>query len=121
MSDPAVYRLLPSLSFLCSTMRKNPSTFLNCYLPLRIHPLTRQTVDHIIHKHRLALQSNINSDGGEKLLGEQPNAEADKEEDSFYYGIMFMDESVVTVFKNNQNIRVTPSDVNVILNFMKTN
>lgn len=34
---------------------------------------------------------------------------------------MFLEETVVTIFKNNQNIKVTPADINVILNFMKTN
>ena len=31
-----------------------------------------------------------------------------------------LDETVVTIFKNNQNISVTPADVNVLLNFIKS-
>ena len=32
-----------------------------------------------------------------------------------------MDQTVVTIFKNNDQIAVTPADINCILNFIKTN
>jgi hypothetical protein len=35
--------------------------------------------------------------------------------------LLICDETVVSIHKNNQNIRVTAADVNVIVNFMKTN
>ena len=45
----------------------------------------------------------------------------DQEGDDFYYGLLIIDQTVVTVFKNNSEIAVTPADVNMLLNFMKTN
>ena len=119
MADSSVYRQLPSLSFLCNTMPQNPFSFLNLFLPLRLHPLTRNLIDGIITKHRNALSSGKLKQSS--IHSEQANADSDPEEDAYYFGLMFLDETVVTIFKNNQNIRVTPADINVILNFMKTN
>ena len=45
----------------------------------------------------------------------------EQEQDSFYYGLLIVDQTVVTIFKNNEEIAVTPADVNVLLNFVKTN
>ena len=117
MADSAVYRLLPSLSYLCNVMPQNPYSFLNCFMPLRVHPITRDTINRIISKHRKALssgkiQSTIHTDAA---------GDSDPEEDSYYYGILFMDETVVSIFKSNKNIGVTPADINAIMNFMKTN
>lgn len=52
MSDPSIYRQLPSLTYLCHMMRQNPFTFLNLYLPTRMHPITRQVINSIIYKHK---------------------------------------------------------------------
>lgn len=55
------------------------------------------------------------------MHSEQATGDSDPEEDSYYFGLLLLDETVVTIFKNNPNIRVTPADINVLLNFMKTN
>jgi hypothetical protein len=39
----------------------------------------------------------------------------------YYYGIIMMKNTVVTVFKNNADIAVTPADINVLLNFTQNN
>lgn len=97
-------------------MPQNPFTFLNCFAPLRLHPFSRNVVNQIINQHREALSSG-------KIKTDHPVASGDEdpEEDSYYFGLLIVDETVVSIFKNNQNIRVTPADVNVIMNFMKTN
>jgi len=39
-------------------------TFLNLYLPLRLHPSTRNVVNQIIQKHKNALtDGNLNQEG----------------------------------------------------------
>jgi hypothetical protein len=42
-------------------------------------------------------------------------------EDMYYYGIVMMAHSVVTIFKNNSDIAVTPADINMLHNFCNTN
>lgn len=116
MDDPAIYRQLPSLSYLCQVMQQNPYTFLNCFLPLRLHPYSRNVVNQIVSTHREALQAGrIQSD---HVVA---SGDSDPEDDSYYFGLLLLDETVVTIFKNNESIRVTPADVNAILNFIKTN
>lgn len=44
-----------------------------------------------------------------------------QEKDQYFFGLLLMDSTVVSIFKNNEQIRVTPADINVIINFMKTN
>ena len=116
MEDQTIYRQLISLYQLCSHMPQNPSTFLNLYLPLRLHPMTRGVINNIINKHRNALQ-NGEIVGDEETQGKYEDQEAD----AYYYGLLFVDQTVVTIFKNNEQIAVTPADVNCILNFIKTN
>lgn len=35
--------------------------------------------------------------------------------------LLMCDETIIAIYKNNPNIRVTPADVNSIVNFIKTN
>jgi hypothetical protein len=78
-----------------------------------MHPHTRQSIHAMINKNKENLDTGIISHDDSIVEGD--------EEDYFYFCIMMLDETVVTIFKNNKNIRVTPADINVILNFMKTN
>lgn len=39
----------------------------------------------------------------------------------YYYGIIMLKKTVITIFKNNQDIAVTPADVNCLLNFTQNN
>ena len=96
MADPAIYRQLPSLSYLCHVMQQNPYTFLNCFLPLRLHPYSRNVVNTIINGHREALQAGRINSGHAVATGD-----SDPEDDSYYFGLLVLDETVVTIFKNN--------------------
>jgi len=35
----------------------------------------------------------------------------------YYYGVLIVKHSVVTIFKNNAEISVTPADINIIINY----
>lgn len=35
----------------------------------------------------------------------------------YYYGILIVKHTVITIFKNNSDIAVTPADVNIIINY----
>lgn len=39
----------------------------------------------------------------------------------YYYGLLMMNHSIVTIFKNHKDIAVTPCDVNIMFNYTKTN
>lgn len=73
--------------------------------------MTRSIINSIILKHSAALANGELSN---------PTTDDDPEESNFYFGLLILDETVVTIFKNNQNISVTPADVNVLLNFIKS-
>jgi hypothetical protein len=38
-------------------------------------------------------------------------------ESLYYYGALIVKHSVVTVFKNNPDISVTPADLNILINY----
>jgi len=73
-------------------------------------------VNNVIEKHREALRlGKIQSGHG------YSTQEDDPEGDAYYFGLLMVDETVVSIFKNNRSIRVTPADINVLVNFIKTN
>lgn len=39
----------------------------------------------------------------------------------YYYGLLMMNHSVITIFKNQADIAVTPTDINIMINYTKTN
>ena len=39
----------------------------------------------------------------------------------YYFGIVLMKNVVVTIFKNNDAIAVTPADINILINYINTN
>lgn len=39
----------------------------------------------------------------------------------YYYGILMMNHTVITIFKNQRDIAVTPCDINLMMHFTKTN
>lgn len=39
----------------------------------------------------------------------------------YYFGVVLMKNTVVTIFKNNDAIAVTPADINVLINFINSN
>jgi hypothetical protein len=78
--------------------------------------MTRGVINTIISKHKAAL-ANGDIYQEEETFGRYE----EQEDDNYYYGILFMDHTVVTIFKNNKQIAVTPADINCLLNFIKTN
>jgi hypothetical protein len=39
----------------------------------------------------------------------------------YYYGLLMMNHTVITIFKNQRDIAVTPCDINIMINYTKTN
>jgi len=35
----------------------------------------------------------------------------------YYYGLLIVKHTLITIFKNNPEIAVTPADVNIIINY----
>eukprot|EP00347_Sterkiella_histriomuscorum_P009279 403341817 len=73
-----------SIKYLCDRMHQDPFTFLNQFLPLRLHPKTREVIEEI-------------------LLKNKPKT------DKFYFGLILMDSTVVGVIKNEMKITVVPT------------
>ncbi|CDW87641.1 UNKNOWN [Stylonychia lemnae] len=84
------------IKHLCDKMYKDPYTFLNQFLPLRLHPKTRELVD-------------------ETLRNNKPQT------DKYYFGLVLMEGTVVGVIKNEMKITVVPTDINMIMNYINTN
>ncbi len=64
-------------------MNKDPFSFLNQYLPLRVHPKTREHIHNFVLQHK--------PDGNP------------------YYGMVLGQRSVAAIIKNTSNIEVVPS------------
>lgn len=64
-------------------MNKDPFSFLNQYLPLRVHPKTRDFIHNQVLQH--------------------------KPEGNPYYGMVLGQRSVAAIIKNTNNIEVVPS------------
>jgi hypothetical protein len=62
----------------------DPFTFLGNFLPLRMHPKTREQIDLTVKRFKPA-------------------------EGSFFYGIILANKTVVAIIKNDQNIAVVPT------------
>jgi hypothetical protein len=69
---------------LCDSTAIDPSTFTNCYLPMRVHPHTRTAIDIIVKTHKPT-------------------------NDSVYYGLIIAERAIVAVIKNNPKIIVMPA------------
>lgn len=102
------------MHIICDKIWKEPSVFLNLYLPLRLHPMTRGVINNIINAHKPKLDVEVD-ENGELTKGNQDDT------DLYYYGIMMMDRTVVTIFKQNKDIAVRPADINMIHLFSQTN
>ena len=87
---------------------------------MRLHPMTRGAVNNIILRHKPSKDKpqEIPEESTEITEGELPE---DEFEYLYYYGIVMMKDTVVTVFKNNPDIAVTPADINCLINFNNNN
>ena len=52
LNNDSVRAQIPTMSLLCDYIWQDPATFLDLYLPLRLHPVTRTAVNDIILKHK---------------------------------------------------------------------
>ena len=90
--------------------------------------MTRATINQIVNKYKPRInedlpiedlrQSVVSTAGEVKAATPEEVAEL---EQLYYYGIVMMSHSVVTIFKNNEDIAVTPCDINAIHNWCHTN
>ena len=67
------------LKNVCDTSSIDPSTFLNYFMPLRMHPKTREAIEHTVKKYK-------------------PNSE------NFYFGLVISEKTIVAIIKNNSKI-----------------
>lgn len=72
------------LKEICCTMDKDPATFLNSFLPLRMHPKTKDAIEQTIKRFK-------------------------PQSDTVYFGLILADQSVVAIIKNNPKIVVFPA------------
>ena len=103
--------------------------FLNLYLPLRLHPVTRGAINTIINRYKprkreiekLKESEYERRASVEAELALEDNIAEEGFEDMYYYGLVMMANTVVTIFKNDSDIAVTPADINMLHNFCHTN
>jgi hypothetical protein len=79
-----IYDKSQLLRNLCDSTSRDPSVFMNAFMPMRVHPSTRNAIDAIVKTHK-------------------PTNE------SIYYGIIFAERAVVAIMKNNPKIIVMPA------------
>lgn len=79
-------------------MPSDPATFLNQYLPLRLHPKVRRAIGSLIARV--------------KPLGVH---------NTFYFGLVLAERTVVHTIKNDPRISIMASDINLILNYINSN
>jgi hypothetical protein len=72
------------LKNLCDTCDRDPATFLNYYLPLRMHPKTREAIELTIKRYK--------PDSAE-----------------YYYGVIISEKTVLAVIKKNPKITIVPT------------
>ena len=58
-TDPSMSKHIDSIHSYCNFVWQDPSVFLNLYLPLRLHPMTRQTINSIVLKYKPIKQEEI--------------------------------------------------------------
>lgn len=75
---------------------------------MRLHPMTRATINQIVNKYKPRINEDLpTEDLRQSAVSEAGEAKAATPEEVaeleqlYYYGIMMMSHSVVTIFKNN--------------------
>jgi hypothetical protein len=72
-------------------------------MPLRLHPMSRSAINNIILRYKDAyLQSE------EQLIESTEEQDLEEKESLFYFGVILLSHTVVTIFKSNSDISVTP-------------
>ena len=128
LNEVRIREAIEPLGKYCKYIFQDPATFLNLYLPLRLHPMTRSAINSIIVRHKpskkqedpekidFSVLTDTTPPGDEKSA---PKEEVNQNE-MYYYGLLMLRHTVVSIFKNNQDIAVTPADVNTIINYSHT-
>jgi len=97
---------------------------------MRLHPMTRLAINTIILRHKPVKEQAFVEDLGytpdgsetETTPGEAtPTPEAPEQQDMYYYAVLMMNHTVISIFKNHQDIAVTATDINIMHNYTKTN
>jgi len=117
LNNDNVRAQIPTMSTLCDYIWQDPATFLDLYLPLRLHPVTRAAVNDIILKHKPASKPPP-EEQKEETPSESTKADDDDGIDIdrlYYYGVIMIKYSVVTIFKNNAIITIESADLNSII------
>lgn len=73
--------------------------------------MTRGTINNIILRHKQARE----------LFYNRNLQDATQKDDIYYYCLLVMETTVVTILKSNQEICVDPIDVNIILAYLNVN
>ena len=119
LNNDNVRSQIPTMSHLCNYIWQDPRTFLDLYLPLRLHPVTRQTINDIILTHKPVKKP-------EEAI-EQQDEQIPKDENEidldrlYYYGLVMIKQSIVTIFKNSNLIKIESADLNSIINHIMLN
>lgn len=79
--------------------------------------MTRSAINNIVLRHKPSKEQSYYA----PVDGEDQGQEDLDVDSLYYYGLVMMDSTVVTIFKNNSEIAVTPADVNLIFNFVHIN
>ena len=79
-----IYSSTPLIRAICNSTDKDPGTFLNQFLPLRMHPNTRESIEITIKRYK-------------------------PESEKYLYGVVLTDKTVVALIKHNPKIIVFPA------------
>jgi hypothetical protein len=79
-----IYEQTHLLKTICNSADKDPGTFLNQFLPLRMHPNTRESIEITIKRYK-------------------------PESEKYLYGAVLTDKTVVALIKHNPKIIVFPA------------
>jgi len=91
---------IPPLSTYCDFVWQDPATFLNLYMPLRLHPMTRSAINNIIVRHkpkkRVENEEKIDfsvltdlTPPGENETDKKPQDDG-TDVDLYYYGLLMV-------------------------------
>ena len=121
VNDDKLCFRVPALKEYCNYVWQDPATFLNLYLPMRLHPLTRHSVHQIILRHKPQTRVLTEEQQALKDAEEKKDVQIEENENMYYYGVLMMNHTVISIFKNNPDIAVTPVDINILHSYTKTN
>ena len=88
-----MYTGLPLVRRMASGANKSLATFLNMFQPLKMTKQVADSVEFVVQRNKPAPES-------------------------FYFGLLVAETTVVALFKSSQRTVVQPADINLLINFM---